>query len=87
MQKDTGVTIVDMYLLLCFSDLIFMTFMQALDKISWYYIDLSWNVPTFGKFSETFHCKVTIHSCPENGATHDLLYVERPRQILCCNYN
>ena len=55
MQKDTGVTtFVDMYLLLCFSDLIFMTFMQALDKISWYYIDLCWNVTTFGKFSETF---------------------------------
>ena len=36
MQKDTGATIfVDMYLLLCFLELIFMTCMMALDKISW----------------------------------------------------
>ena len=76
-----------LYLLLCFLDLTFMTCMLAFDKISWQQMDLCWNVPTLGKFSEKFPCKVTIHSCPENGATHDLLYVERPRKILCCNCN
>ena len=50
-------------------------------------MDLCWNVPTLGKCFEKFPCKATIHSCPENGATHDLLYVERPRKILCCNCN
>ena len=50
-------------------------------------MDLCWNVPTLGKFSEKFPCKATIHSCFENGVTHDLPFVERPQQILCCNCN
>ena len=88
MQKHTGVTaVVNMYLFLRFPDLIFMTCMLARDKISWQQIDLCWSVPTLGKYSEKFPYKATIHSFPENGATHDLLYVERPRQILCCNCN
>ena len=47
--------------------------MLALDEISWTQIDPCQADLTSAKFSEKFPCKVTICSCPENGAIHDFI--------------
>ena len=73
MHMDKGVTtFVKIYPFVCYVGLVFVTCKLVFDKIIWRLRDPRQVVPTFGKFSERFLCKVAIGSFPENVVKRDL---------------